>query len=59
MKNLCRNFVIVLMILLGVLAAWGGALYAMANPNHVTLVGFLVVLLGYGILFGAVFLYEK
>lgn len=59
MKNLCRNLIIVLMILLGVLATWGGALYAMANPNHVKLVGFLVVLIGYGIFFGAVFLYEN
>lgn len=54
-----RMVVIVISIVLGILMAWGGSLYALENPEYVKIIGLIIVIIGYGILFGAVFLYEN
>ena len=48
-----------ILIVLGILSAWGGALYAINHPEQVKLIGLVVVLIGYAVFFGVAYLYEK
>lgn len=54
-----RSVIALILIVLGLLSAWGGTLYAINHPEQVKLIGLVVVLIGYAAFFGVAYLYEK
>ena len=48
-----------LLFLTGFVLSWGGMLYASDIPDHFRMTGLLVALVGYGVFFAAVIIYEK